>query len=36
MRDEWDIALREQTGIVLYRLVHDLVGGGWMLEGEYD
>ena len=36
MRDEWDIALREQTGIAMYRLVHDLVGGGWMLEGEYD
>ena len=36
MRDEWDIALHEQTGIAMYRLVHDLVGGGWMLEGEYD
>jgi protein ImuB len=36
MRDEWDIALRGQTGIVLYRLVHDLVGGKWLLEGEYD
>jgi len=36
IRDEWDIALREQTGIALYRLVHDLVGGKWMLEGEYD
>jgi protein ImuB len=36
IRDEWDIALREQTGIGLYRLVHDLVEGKWMLEGEYD
>jgi protein ImuB len=36
IRDEWDIALREQTGIALYRLVHDLVEGNWMLEGEYD
>jgi protein ImuB len=36
IRDEWDIALREQTGITLYRLVHDLVEGKWMLEGEYD
>jgi len=36
IRDEWDIALREQTGIALYRLVHDLVEGKWMLEGEYD
>jgi protein ImuB len=36
MRDEWDIALREQTGIAMYRLVHDLIGGDWVLEGEYD
>jgi protein ImuB len=36
MRDEWDIALHRQTGIALYRLVHDLVGGKWLLEGEYD
>ena len=36
MRDEWDIAVQEQTGIVLYRLVHDLISGRWMLEGSYD
>jgi protein ImuB len=36
MRDEWDIALREHTSIALYRLVHDLFGGKWMLEGSYD
>jgi protein ImuB len=36
IRDEWDIALRGQTGIALYRLVHDLVEGNWVLEGEYD
>ena len=36
IRDEWDIALREQAGIALYRLVHDLVDGKWLLEGEYD
>jgi protein ImuB len=37
MRDEWDIALQEKTSIVLYRLIHNLAGGGrWMLEGAYD
>ena len=36
MRDEWDIALREQQGIALYRLVHDLIEGKWMVEGTYD
>jgi protein ImuB len=36
IRDEWDIALRGQAGIALYRLVHDVVEGKWMLEGEYD
>jgi len=36
IRDEWDIALCGQAGIALYRLVHDLVEGKWMLEGEYD
>jgi protein ImuB len=40
-RDEWDIALQNsalQNGetIALYRLVHDLLGGGWFLEGTYD
>jgi protein ImuB len=36
MRDEWDIAVHEKTGIVLYRLVHDLIDGRWLLEGSYD
>jgi protein ImuB len=36
MRDEWDIAVEEKAGIVLYRLVHDLISGRWMLEGSYD
>ena len=36
MRDEWDIAVEETAGIVLYRLVHDLISGRWMLEGSYD
>ena len=36
VRDEWDIAVQEKAGIVLYRLVHDLLDGRWMLEGSYD
>ena len=36
MRDEWDIAVQEKDGIVLYRLVHDLTSGRWLLEGSYD
>ncbi len=35
-RDEWDIALQQTGGIALYRLVHDLLGGGWFVEGTYD
>ena len=35
-RDEWDIALQNADGVVLYRLVHDLLGGGWFVEGTYD
>jgi protein ImuB len=45
-RDEWDIAVQgnaPQNGsiqshreIALYRLVHDLLGGGWFVEGTYD
>jgi protein ImuB len=36
VRDEWDIAVQEKTGIALYRLIHDLVNGEWLLEGSYD
>jgi protein ImuB len=36
IRDEWDIAVEEKAGIVLYRLAHDLISGRWMLEGSYD
>jgi protein ImuB len=36
VRDEWDIALQEQTGVALYRLIHDLLRGQWLLEGSYD
>jgi len=35
-RDEWDIAVREEASIGLYRLVRDLLGGRWLLEGSYD
>jgi protein ImuB len=35
-RDEWDIALQNAESIALYRLVHDLLGGGWFVEGTYD
>jgi protein ImuB len=35
-RDEWDIALQNAEGAALYRLVHDLLGGGWFVEGSYD
>ena len=36
VRDEWDIAVQEKTGITLYRLIHDLLRGQWLLEGSYD
>ena len=35
-RDEWDIALRNGEDISFCRLVHDLLGGGWFVEGMYD
>jgi protein ImuB len=35
-RDEWDIALQSKDAVALYRLVHDLLGGGWFVEGTYD
>jgi protein ImuB len=35
-RDEWDIALQAEIGIALYRLVRDLLSGGWYVEGTYD
>jgi protein ImuB len=35
-RDEWDIALQNADSIALYRLVHDLLGGSWFVEGSYD
>jgi protein ImuB len=35
-RDEWDVALQNDTGIALYRLVRDLLDGRWRVEGTYD
>jgi protein ImuB len=35
-RDEWDIAVQGHDGLVLYRLVHDLLSGKWFVEGTYD
>jgi protein ImuB len=35
-RDEWDIAVPEESSIALYRMVHDRLNGGWFVEGEYD
>jgi len=35
-RDEWDVALQLESGIGLYRLVRDLLSGGWFVEGSYD
>ena len=35
-RDEWDIALQDRNGITLYRLIHDLLSGKWVVEGTYD
>jgi protein ImuB len=35
-RDEWDVALQNAEKISLYRLVHDLLGAGWFVEGNYD
>jgi protein ImuB len=35
-RDEWDLAVRNGESVAFYRLVHDLLGGGWFMEGTYD
>ena len=35
-RDEWDLALRNGESVAFYRLVHDLLDGGWFVEGTYD
>jgi protein ImuB len=35
-RDEWDIAVQTTAGLVLYRLIRDLLRGKWFVEGTYD
>jgi protein ImuB len=35
-REEWDIAVPNGTGLVLYRLVQDKFSEKWFLEGMYD
>jgi protein ImuB len=35
-REEWDIAVPADNGLVLYRLVQDKLGGNWFVEGTYD
>jgi protein ImuB len=35
-REEWDLAVRNGEAVSFYRLVHDLLGGGWFVEGTYD
>lgn len=35
-REEWDIAVSAEAGLLLYRLVQDKLGGKWFVEGMYD
>ncbi len=35
-REEWDIAVSVDSGLVLYRLVQDKLSGNWFVEGTYD
>jgi protein ImuB len=35
-REEWDVALKTGAGLALYRLVRDVLSGGWFVEGSYD
>jgi len=35
-RQEWDVALRHQGTVAVYRLYRDLEGGGWFVQGSYD
>jgi protein ImuB len=35
-REEWDIAVPADNGLVLYRLVQDKLSGHWFVEGTYD
>ncbi len=35
-REEWDIAVPTDSGLVLYRLVQDKLNAKWFVEGTYD
>jgi protein ImuB len=35
-REEWDIAVPADNGLVLYRLVQDKLSSNWFVEGTYD
>src|SRR6202140_1451232 len=35
-RDEWDLVLQNEEAISFFRVVHDLLGGSWFVEGTYD
>ena len=35
-REEWDIAVSAESGLLLYRLVQDKLNGKWFVEGVYD
>jgi protein ImuB len=35
-REEWDVAVRNEEGVALYRVYRDEIGGKWWVEGTYD
>lgn len=35
-RDEWDVAVADKQGAILYRIYYDLKSEGWFIEGIYD
>ncbi len=35
-RQEWDVAVRNEEGVALYRIYRDEVRGKWFVEGSYD
>jgi hypothetical protein len=35
-REEWDVALKTQAGVGLYRIYFDRIYSRWFLEGMFD
>jgi hypothetical protein len=35
-REEWDIAVSNNGGVVLYRIHRDLASDAWFIDGTYD